>query len=203
MSSAKPTRLLVTAIHVAEELDCYVQPRFEILRDKNFGAFRIVYRKHAGIVQLKVDSPKEKGLIANVNAAHLDYAICLLHCAPRPGYSVYHGSPRLQLRYFNQQRIANDWDLDNPEDSKEAANKNRLDMESAWQKSVTALPELMAGREYRTGDANWEILMRPVRASKQECLSCHTNAKPGATLGVMTYFVRKSRRPDLAQVGLR
>src|SRR4051812_7258155 len=63
-SSTAPTRSLRTAMDVAEALDAYVQPRFEILRDKNFGAFRIVYRKHAGIVQLKVDSPQEHELIA-------------------------------------------------------------------------------------------------------------------------------------------
>src|SRR4051794_3962769 len=55
-SPVPPTRKLTSAMQVAETLDAYVQPRFEILRDKNFGAMRIVYRKHAGIVQLKVDS---------------------------------------------------------------------------------------------------------------------------------------------------
>lgn len=35
--------------------------------------------------------------------------------------------------------------------------------------------------------------MRPVRASKQECLSCHTNAKLNATLGVMVYAVRTTK----------
>src|SRR5947209_11706029 len=72
-SSAMPTQSLDSASQVAEALDAYVQPRFEILRDKNFGAFRIVYRKHAGIVQLKVDTPQEKEQIANVNAAKRDY----------------------------------------------------------------------------------------------------------------------------------
>src|ERR1041384_3453419 len=85
-SSATPTQTLKSPLQVAETLDAYVQPRFEILRDKNFGAFRIVYRKHAGLVQLKVDTPQEKELIANANAAGRDYAISLLHCAPKPGY---------------------------------------------------------------------------------------------------------------------
>ena len=45
--------------------------------------------------------------------------------------------------------------------------------------------------------------MRPVRAFKQECLSCHTDAKSNATLGVMVYSVRKTRRDDIAKIGLR
>src|SRR5260221_11832909 len=85
-SPSKATLEFGSAMRVAQELDDYVQPRFNILRDKNFGAFRIVYRKHAGIEQLKVDTPREQEQIANVNAANRDYAICLLHCAQKPGH---------------------------------------------------------------------------------------------------------------------
>ena len=57
-SSAKPTQKLDSALQVAQTLDAYVQPRFEILRDRNFGIVRIVFREHAGLVQLKVDTPQ-------------------------------------------------------------------------------------------------------------------------------------------------
>src|ERR1051326_8697679 len=109
-SSAKPTVELASALRVAQELDDYVQPRFEILRDKNFGAIRIVYKKHAGIVQLKVDTDREKEQIANVNAAKRDYAVCLLHCAPKPGHGNYKVEPNLELLYFNQKQVAADWE---------------------------------------------------------------------------------------------
>ena len=202
-SSVKPTQTLTSPMQVAEALDTYVQPRFAILRDKNFGAVRFVYRKHAGIVQLKVDTPEEKACIANVNAANRDYAISLLHCAPKPNKIAYPVTPELQLLYFNQKPLASDWDYDYSPTAVEVAAKNEYDTESVQKKAVAALPKLMAGKELRTSDASWETLMRPVRAFKQECLSCHTDAKPGATLGIMVYSVRKSRHDSVVRIGLR
>lgn len=201
-SPEPPTKTLDSSFAVAEALDSYVQPRFEILRDKNFGALRIVYRKHAGIVQLKVDTPEEKAIIANVNATGRDYAICLLHCAPRPSYSGttssrYVQSPKLQMLYLNQQPIASDADYAsgfsyvNP---KEAARKKSFDLQATQEKAVDALPKLRKGQEYRTEDANWDVLMRPVTAFDKACLNCHTDAQSGATLGVMVYAVRKVAR---------
>ena len=38
------------------------------------------------------------------------------------------------------------------------------------------------------------ILMRPIRASKASCLSCHAGAKKNQTLGVMIYRVEKTPR---------
>lgn len=203
-SPLKPTHALETPTQVAEALDAYVQPRFEILRDRNFGALRIVYRKHAGIVQLKVDTPQEQEAIANVNGARRDYAISLLHCAPKPDYGDYKVTPKLQLLYFNQQALAgaNAYNL-NPSAERQVAADHQFDLEAAQKKAVATLPQLMAGHEVRTGDASWAVLMRPVLASKQECLGCHTNAKPGATLGVMVYAVRKTKNSLPAQVGMR
>ena len=109
-SNAPATQKLVTASEVAELLDAYVQPRFEILRDKDFGVSRIAttYLKHAGFAQLKVDTHAEKALIANVNSANRDYAICMLHCAPKPGYEEYYKGKQLQILYFNQEKLIAD-----------------------------------------------------------------------------------------------
>src|SRR5205823_686887 len=127
-SSAKPTLELASGMRVAQELDDYVQPRFNILRDKNFGAMRIVYRKHAGIVQLKVDTAREQEQIANVNAANRDYAICLFHCAQKPGRgNFYAQNPKLELLYFNQKPVAGDWDEIFNSYSTDAATRNGLD----------------------------------------------------------------------------
>ena len=199
-STAKPTRALGSPFDVAEALDAYVQPRFEILRDKNFGAFRIVYRKHAGIVQLKVDTPQEQEQIANVNAANRDYAICLIHCAPIPGHGSYRGTPELQLLYFNQKQVARDADFYSYADFDRVGEKNGFDTEAVCEKAIGVLPKLIAGKEHRAIGSNWDILMRPVLASKNECLSCHTNTKPGATLGVMLYAVRKTEHGSSAKI---
>lgn len=205
-SSVNPTRQLDTAMKVAETLDAYVQPRFEILRDKNFGISRIVFRKHAGLVQLKVDTPQEQELIANVNAGNREYGISLLHCAPKPDHGIYSVTPRLELFYFNQQRIVSDFDsYDYYRASNEDVMKAKqlLDWESIEKKAIAALPILMKGKEYRAKDASWELLMRPVLAASQECLSCHTNAKLNDTLGVMVYAVRDVTRNAATKIGLR
>ena len=208
-SSSLPTQNLESGMQVAEALDSYVQPRFEILRDKNFGAIRIVYRKHAGIVQLKVDSPEEKKLIANVNATKRDYAIGLFHCAPKPGHHdeiSYQKNPELELLYFNQKSFVNDSNMrfnavENAE--KEISRKNHLDLDSIQEQAKAALPELRAGKEKRISGPSWEILMRPVLASRPACISCHTDAKPGATLGVMVYAVRNEKNNSSSKLSLR
>ena len=205
-STVEPTQKLDTAMKVAETLDAYVQPRFEILKDKNFGVTRFIYRKHAGIVQLKVDTPLEHELIANVNAANRDFAISMLHCAPKPGYSISSLPPELQLLYFNQEQLASEFDTYRhyatmgTSDVKFAMDWDR---EAIEEKAIAVLPALMNGKEYRTKEAPWELLMRPVLAANQECLSCHTNAKLNDTLGVMIYAVRDVTRNASTKIGLR
>ncbi|HLK57662.1 MAG TPA: hypothetical protein VKU00_13940 [Chthonomonadaceae bacterium] len=92
---------------------------------------------------------------------------------------------------MNIHKVATDWDYSSPRLSPEFAELKQFDLQAEEQKAITALPQLMAGKEYRTEDKSWDILMRPVLASKQACLSCHTNVQPGATLGVIVYAVRK------------
>ena len=204
-SSLQPTQKLETAMQVAEQLDSYVQPRFEILRDKNFGAFRIRHRNHAGIVQLKVDTPLEKEKIANANAANRDYAINLLHCAEVPYYtysdSRFVKKPRLDLLYYNQQANLDSWEYSGG--STKMAEDNQLKLEPILSIALKALPQLRAGKEHRTSDAKWDTLMRPVLASKQECLSCHKSVKLGDTLGVMVYAVRNAKRNESTKLSLR
>ena len=194
-SPEKPTQDLDTGMKAAEALDSYVQPRFNILRDKNFGAFRIVYKRHAGIVQLKVESPAEKRIIANVNATKRDYAIGLLHCPPE------WSEPKLQLLYFNQEAVVTDTEYD-PTDSVDIAAKRHLDWSAVEKKSVGALPTLLKGQEFRTRSGDWDVLMRPVPASKQECLGCHEGSKPNSVLGVMVYAVGK-KPSEATRIGLR
>ncbi len=191
-SPSPPTQALQTPLQVAQTLNSYVQPRFEILRDKNFGALRIVYRKHAGIVQLKVDTAAEQEKIANVNAAHRDYAISLLHCAEVPPYHDFRKEPMLKTLYFNQEMFANA--QDDPFDRMREQEKKQtgLDSKAVEKKAIAALPKLRKGQEQYAETKEWGILMRPVLAAKQECLDCHTTAKRGDTLGVMVYAVRKT-----------
>jgi hypothetical protein len=208
-SQVRPTQSLDSAMQVAETLDTYVQPRFTILRDKNFGAIRIVYPKHAGIVQLKVDTPLEKELIANVNAANCDYAIGLLHCAPIP-LSDRFDSANLQVLYSkgdegappSEQQPSPEHPAKHGGKDKTRAETSAPDWTAIQTQASSVLPKLLAGHEHRAKDASWEILMRPVRASDR-CLDCHKEAKFGSTLGVMVYAVRNCRHGDPGRIGLR
>jgi hypothetical protein len=195
-SPAVPTQKLATAVSVAETLDTYVQPRFHILRDKNFGAFRIVYRRHAGLGQLKVESPREKELIANVNATKRDYAIGLFHCAKR-----FTTKPRLELLYLNQEAVVTDSIYGSLSRGKKLAAKHDLPLAAIEKKAVQLKSQLLTGKECRTTQSRWEVLMRPVYASTRECVSCHDGSKLGDTLGVMVYAVRKTPR-QLASAAL-
>jgi len=201
-SSAPPTASLKTAMQVAEALDSYVQPRFEILRDREFGVLRITtYKKHAGMAQLKVDSDREKELIANANATHREYVISLLHCSPKPPTVDKITSPKLQILYFNQKKIVRDLPYAPDSDSTTVAKEHKFDFEGLQERAVENLPQLMKGREFRASDASWDYLMRPVLASKQACLNCHTGAKMGDTLGVMVYAVRKTAQTKRTEGG--
>lgn len=211
-SSMRPTQDLDTAMQVAEALDSYVQPRFEILRDRSFGAMRIVFRKHAGVVQLKVESEREKATIANVNAAGRDYSISLLHCAPTPyeeeaakAYSMpLHVEPYLRLLYFNQQKLVEDYDYYRNRPTDEQTVKDRgLNFDALSKTSSSVVSQLRTGREYRTRTGDWAVLIRPVLASKQACLDCHKTAKRGDILGAMVYAVREGKRAVPSRIGMR
>ena len=118
----------------------------------------------------------------------------MLFRSPKPNRNYYSEPPqRLELLYFNQNRLARDWDHVMPQEStQKLIDKNHLSFEALETKAKAALPTLMAGKESRGTTGEWSVLMRPVLASKPACLSCHTNTKPNATLGVMVYAVRNS-----------
>ena len=202
-SETQPNNKLASSMQVAEALDSYVQPRFEILRDATFGQFRLVTRKHAGIVQLKVESPAEHQLIANINATKNDYVVNLLHCVAIPPYSTAQIEPRLQMLYFNQEQIAPSTYLGFQSTRPEDSEKRHFALEAIEKKAKTALPTLMKGKEYRTKESEWSVLMRPVVASKQECLSCHNSKKIGDTLGVIVYAVRAPKSENQKKISLR
>jgi hypothetical protein len=190
-SPEKPTRRLETADQVALALDTYVQPRFEILRDKNFGAIRITYPRHAGVNQLKVETPLEKRIVADVNASGRDYAIYLLHCAPTPPSQGYTPQPTLDLLYYNRDPAQDDSHYLTGARQREGA----LEFDQIEQRAIAARADLMRGREQWATVGEWRVLMRPVGANSRACLGCHTDARHGDTLGVMVYAVRLAKQP--------
>ena len=72
-----------------------------------------------------------------------------------------------------------------------ALNEDTLLFREMGRIAQNALPKLMKGQGVEQETADWLTVMRPVRATKASCLHCHTGAKQGDTLGVMTYVVSK------------
>jgi hypothetical protein len=185
-----------TPLKVAEVLDCLVQPRFESVQDK-FGAMdRLVKVQGHTPVRLAADTPLEKKYLRMAGEANRDYFVSFLHVVHVPS-SAYRGTggkpePMPANAYAHYKT---------PEDTPSlrfvsAVNRDgyskwvRISRE--WEKAaVGVLPRLKKGESVNADQADWLLAMRPVKASKQECLGCHTKSKLGDTLGVMVYAVSK------------
>ena len=51
------------------------------------------------------------------------------------------------------------------------------------------LPRIKHGDKIDVVAGKWELAIRPVKAADKSCLTCHTGAKKGDTLGAMVYMV--------------
>lgn len=61
---------------------------------------------------------------------------------------------------------------------------------SGWEKTAKKqLPALNQGKSVEVANGDWHLFLRPVKATKESCVSCHSGAKVGDTLGVMLYAV--------------
>ena len=54
---------------------------------------------------------------------------------------------------------------------------------------MTALPRVKRGLSVQLSTATERVFLRPIKADKASCLSCHAGAKMGETLGAMVYTV--------------
>ena len=52
------------------------------------------------------------------------------------------------------------------------------------------LNEARSGKEVTFSEKGWKFVLRPIRAESAACLSCHTDAKKGETLGALVYMLR-------------
>jgi len=64
-----------------------------------------------------------------------------------------------------------------------------------------AMPSLQQGHEFLKTTEGWTLLLSPISASKDSCLTCHVGAKRGDTLGVMAYAVSHGN-PDTQKEAL-
>ena len=184
--SSHPDTSPQTPQQVADTLDSIVQPRFQ----KNAGRFgvdRVLLAGHDTAHGLAAENAGERRKFQQVNAAHRPYVIAFLHCAHKPGqyrHSKEHGDgmtdpsvETLAAETATEDGVGKLWDWSD-------ANLDKA-----------VLPEVATLRRGAGVDkdfGNWRVVLRPVRADREACLSCHAGAKRGDTLGVMVYAVDKN-----------
>jgi hypothetical protein len=194
---SQPAAKADTPLKVADVLDRLIQPRFQRF-DLGFGVTsRLVRVVGHNAVLLRAETTEEKRLLADADAANRAYVIAFLHCVhvPATAYrnvkgqtvkippSLGRGGDRPALRYVAARESARERG-----GYYQVFNANAAE----WQKAtLKALPRLMKGEIVNAESGEWLLAMRPVKASRKECLNCHTNSKLGDTLGVMVYGVSK------------
>ena len=188
---AAPAPSAKTPQQVAETLDSIVQPRFQ----KNAGRFgpdRVVHIEgHGHIEWIDASSRFETRQFAAVRTSHRSYVIAFLHCRHKPGSHIDPPTPAEPLgdvKPSTDALVAVGATDGGTAKSFEWANKALNPVVLPY------LQTLKQGHPAQTEYENWVVVMRPVRATHQACLNCHTGTKRGDTLGVMVYAVDKNRK---------
>lgn len=199
---------------VAQALDAIVQPRFQDTSMIVFGVNRVGPQsvKHPP-VNLIPKTSQEAAILKTVAAAHRDYILSFLHCVPVPpgGSELARNSqgyarqlpqfaapqvhflpmpglsnlsltlPATPFRPFVTNMIVHSPASGSP--------KIALAQKAVTKAGLNVLPRLRLGQEAHANVDGWTVLMRPIPAAQSSCLTCHTGAKRGDTLGVMVYAV--------------
>lgn len=161
----------------------------------------------------------EKSLLARAHSLKRDYVIAFLHTthvpgtftgpqppARRPGRRVRPSSrpaslSPLAVRDDERQAILHLWRANYPlaspaydafpdvRENMRRALQNTSTVAALEKAAIVALPRLRRGEKANLTVNSWFVALRPVRAAKESCLSCHTGAKRGDTLGVLVYAV--------------
>jgi hypothetical protein len=207
-------------LKVAQLLDSVIQPRFE----KDAGVFGLerllILNGHRSLHEetngLKPQGKQEIEILKRVTESHRDYLISFLHCAHVPGKShprtpgqtdprpapskpegeikpsltplIWQGelTPYVTLEPANQ----------TPEALAAAAGKLRERNTGIFKIATEALPALKQGKGAEKRLDDWFVAVRPILASKESCLGCHTGAKKGDLLGAVVYTIRAESYKD-------
>lgn len=204
----------ISPLKVAETLNCLIQSRFEKIDMRRFGLSRIISTPSGHpSVALIAETPEEKKWLRIANAAQRDYTISFLHMVKLTIDPERFTRDNLRLVTYRSALGDKPYlitvgyhvaETERPERSfskEEARAKYRRSQdrlhamtglrEQLNKLAVDVLPRLKKGEKMNTTLDGWLVAMRPVKASKAECLGCHTGVKMGDTLGAMVYAVSK------------
>ncbi len=205
-----------TPQQVADILDGMIQPRFQDLTAGKFGMSRIspAVPGHSSVGYpgyFRTQTPVETALLARADAAHRLYVIAFLHCAPVPdaparvfsspspndppvgsgGLGSFGPSPQVTASATSASQFTT---IAVKGTSEGYPNEYPATTEPPLRDAaLKALPAAEKGSSVQTLSGPWTLFLRPVRATQMACLTCHTTAKWGDTLGVMVYAVSRTR----------
>ena len=187
---------------VADDLDKIVQPRFQDASAGKFGMSRLVpaVNGHQAVGfqgYFRTENPTEAALLARADAANRPYVLAFLHCAHVPGKpDAETPSPTFTLSSPVLPRLITITVRGGTLKSRHYGFSDGMtiryvrETEPALQSAaLRVLPSVMKGRNAQATSDHWTLFLRPVRALHSSCLTCHTTAKYGDTLGVMVYAV--------------
>ena len=169
----------------AELLDSLIQPRFQVTNGTNFGMSRIAPRiqGHGHIGAIKPENDTDKQALAQVGQLGCDYRLGFIHT----GYNLSRfGAKATAQKTPHFTMIWHD-----------VADYNAHKGENLALFSERILPtvgRLEKGAKIDTQQGEWQVFLRPVKAEKETCVSCHAGIKPGQTMGAMVYLVKKAGR---------
>ncbi len=185
-----------TPQQVADALDKIAQPRFQDVTAGRFGVSRMMpaangHEALGSSGSFRANTPTEAALLARADAFRRTYLIAFLHCRHVPGVrpqaplvlggpAAPNVRPRMSMIFGKQPPNA------------VAAHFSGKTIPEIQEAALSALPAAMKGRAAQTSAGEWALFLRPVAASKDACLGCHSGAKRGDTLGVMVYAVSKN-----------
>lgn len=184
--AASTTNSISGARLVVERLDALTQPRF-LQSMGQFGMDRVGFASpdgHPRISLMAGETRSEKRDERAIERMRHPYAIAMLHCTHKPG-KLTHADDRSDPRVTGVSPI-----------SCASGSDESVDNYSHWaDEHLSRLTQPYVSRvkhgekvDVRTGA--WLLSIRPVKATSQTCITCHTGQKRGDTLGAMIYLVR-------------
>ena len=194
-----PIPAAVSPKQVADDLDAIIQPRFQDDRAGVFGMSRVVpmIGGHLAVNNFQPVTKAETQLWDQANSAGHPYQVEFLHSPHVLGNLRQRTSsgtpigwpqskPYLSL-LLDHPLSPPDWN--DPKVRQQAIANGEARQSQLLKAATDALPNLMQGKGQEKTVKDYLVVMRPVRASKDSCLTCHGGAKRGDTFGVMVYAV--------------
>ncbi len=195
-----------TGIQIADALDSMIQPRFQ----KNAGMFgesRIGINGHMNIEDFLSQDPGDKKIVNSIVAGNRVFTTGFFHCVKKPGTryipnkdnpeslqkpTTKFGKPTYYMFELVGSKAYTNGGDGVPES--QAANWDKRHHAEVLKACLADEKYLLKGIKRQRKLSDSTVYMRPILASKAECVGCHAGARLKDTLGVMVYTVRDKPR---------